>query len=307
MSKLKFIFVGTICLGLFFSSCGDAPNYLQRAESELEQEDYLGAIVEINSLLAKGDSSCRAFQIRASGYRRTMKYRKSIEDLQYAVKRWPECHEASLELAKALSDSGDTAQAFRVLQKISFLTNRTGAEVCIEKSKIHYYQDSFDQSLEELNEAIRRDSTYHLSWYYRGYLKSRFFDEDRSAGNSIQRFLNFDQAISDFSKCIILDPEFPDAWFQRGIVYLNQFKPEKGLPDLDQAIKLYPQYSYYYFGRAEYYIREGKFRLAINDLEKAVKLNPEDDLAVKALQSAKDSLNATKKGRIFKDSDPFQR
>jgi tetratricopeptide (TPR) repeat protein len=297
MSKLKFYFVASICFGMIFSSCGDAPNYLQRAESELEQEDYLGAIVEVNSLLAQGDSSCRAFQIRASGYRRAMKYRKSIEDLKYAVKRWPECHEAHLELAKALSDSGDTSQAYRVLQKISFLTNRIGAEAWIEKSKIHYYQDAFDQSLFELNEAIRRDSTYHLSWYYRGYLHSRFFDEDRSAGTSIQRFLDFDLAISDFSKSISLDPEFPDAWFQRGIVYLNQFKPEKGLSDLDQAIKLYPQYSYYYFGRAEYYIREGKFSLAIKDLEKAVKLNPEDVIAAKVLKTAKDSLSAKKKGR----------
>lgn len=292
MSKLKFIFVGTICLGLILSSCGDAPNYLQRAESELEQEDYLGAIVEINSLFALGDSSCKAFQIRASGYRRAMKFRKSIEDLQYAVKRWPECYEASLELAKALSDSGDTAQAFRVLQKISFLTNRTGAEVWIEKSKIHYYQDAFDQSLEELNEAIRRDSTYHLSWYYRGYLHSRFFDEDRSAGTSIQRFLDFDKAIADYSQSISLDPEFPDAWFQRGIVYLNQFKPEKGLPDLDRAIQLYPKYSFYYFGRAEYFMREGKYNLAIQDLEKAAKLNPEDPMAATLLSAAKDSLRA---------------
>jgi tetratricopeptide (TPR) repeat protein len=305
MNKHTFGKLFSFVVLLILASCKSKVDYLARAESELQQEDYLGAIVEINSLLAQGDSSCKAFQIRASGFRRIQKFRKSIEDLQYAVKKWPDCHEASLELARALSDSGDTAQAFRVLQKISFLTNRTGAEVWIEKSKIHYYQDAFDQSLEELNESIRRDSTYHLSWYYRGYLHSRFFDEDRSAGTSVQRFLDFEQAIADFSKSISLDPEFPDAWFQRGIVYLNQFKPEKGLPDLDQAIKLYPQYSYYYFGRAEYYIREGKFSLAINDLEKAVKLNPEDALAAKALQSAKDSLTANKRVEIFNDFDPF--
>jgi tetratricopeptide (TPR) repeat protein len=305
MNKRTFGKLFSFVVLITLASCKSKVDYLARAESELQQEDYLGAIVEINSLLAQGDSSCKAFQIRASGFRRIQKFRKSIEDLQYAVKKWPDCHEASLELARALSDSGDTAQAFRVLQKISFLTNRTGAEVWIEKSKIHYYQDAFDQSLEELNESIRRDSTYHLSWYYRGYLHSRFFDEDRSAGTSVQRFLDFEQAIADFSKSISLDPEFPDAWFQRGIVYLNQFKPEKGLPDLDQAIKLYPQYSYYYFGRAEYYIREGKFSLAINDLEKAVKLNPEDALAAKALQSAKDSLTANKRVEIFNDFDPF--
>ncbi len=277
---------------LFWAACKPTVDYLGRAESELQQEDYLGAIVEINSLLANGDSSCKAFQIRASGFRRIQKFRKSIEDLQYAVKNWPDCHEASLELARALADSGDTAQAFRVLQKINFLTGRNGAEVWIEKSKIHYYQDQFDIALIELNEAIRRDSSYHLSWYYRGYLRSRFFDEDKSAGSSIQRFLDFDQAISDFSRSVQLDPKFPDAWFQRGMVYLNQFKPNKGLPDLDQAIKLYPKYSYYYFGRAEYYMKEGKFKLAIVDLEMAAKLNPEDLMATKLLQAAKDSLNS---------------
>lgn len=292
MSNFNFFSVFCVLFCSILTSCGEQPNYLQRAEQELEQEDYLGAIVEINSLFATGDSSCKAFQIRASGYRRTLKYRKSVEDLQYAVKKWPDCHEASLELARALSDSGDSAQAFRVLQKISFLNGRTGAEVWIEKSKIHYYQDAFDQSLAELNEAIRRDSGYHLSWYYRGYLQSRFFDEDRSAGKSIQRFLNFDQAIADFSQSILLDPKFPDAWFQRGVVYLNQFEPDKGLPDLEQAIRLYPKYSYYYFGRAEYYMREGKFKFAIEDLEMATKLNPEDLLAADLLEVAKDSLNS---------------
>lgn len=277
---------------LFWAACKPTVDYLERAESELQQEDYLGAIVEINSLLAHGDSSCKAFQIRASGFRCIQKFRKSIEDLQYAVKKWPDCHEASLELARALADSGDTAQAFRVLQKINFLTGRNGAEVWIEKSKIHYYQDQFDIALIELNEAIRRDSSYHLSWYYRGYLRSRFFDEDKSAGSSIQRFLDFDQAISDFSRSVQLDPKFPDAWFQRGMVFLNQFKPNKGLPDLEQAIKLYPKYSYYYFGRAEYYMREGKFKLAIVDLEMAAKLNPEDLMATKLLKAAKDSLNS---------------
>lgn len=292
MSNLKIFSAFSILFCSFFVSCNEQPNYLQLAEQELEQEDYLGAIVEINSLFATGDSSCKAFQIRASSYRRILKYRKSIEDLEYAVKKWPDCSEASLELARALADSGDTAQAFRVLQKISFLTHRIGAEVWIEKSKIHYYQDAFDQSLAELNEAIRRDSGYHLSWYYRGYLQSRFFDEDRSAGKSIQRFLNFDQAIADFSQSILLDPKFPDAWFQRGIVYLNQFKPDKGLPDLEQAIRLYPKYSYYYFGRAEYYMREGKFKFAVEDLEMATKLNPEDLLAADLLEVAKDSLNS---------------
>ena len=297
MNKHTFGKLFSFVVLLILASCKSKVDYLARAESELQQEDYLGAIVEINSLLAKGDSSCKAFQIRASGFRRIQKFRKSIEDLQYAVKKWPDCHDASLELARALADSGDTVQAVRVLQKINFLSGRIGAEVWIEKSKIHYYQDAFDQTLAELNEAIRRDSNYHLSWYYRGYLHSRFFDEDRSSGTSIQRFLDFDQAIADFSRSILLDPKFPDAWFQRGVVYLNQFKPEKGLPDLEQAIKLYPKYSYYYFGRAEYYMREGKFKLAINDLEKAVKLNPEDALAAIALQSAKDSLTANKKGR----------
>lgn len=292
MNKRTFGSLFSYVLLIILASCKSNVDYLARAESELQQEDYLGAIVEINSLLAQGDSSCKAFQIRASGFRRIQKYRKSIEDLQYAVIKWPDCHEASLELARALADSGDTAQAFRVLQKINFLTGRIGAEVWIEKSKIHYYQDAFDQSLAELNEAIRRDSSYHLSWYYRGYLHSRFFDEDQSSGTSIQRFLNFDQAIADFSRSIQLDPKFPDAWFQRGIVYLNQFKPEKGLLDLDQAIKLYPKYSYYYFGRAEYYMRERKFNLAKEDLEMAVKLNPEDVMASELLQAAKDSLNA---------------
>jgi tetratricopeptide (TPR) repeat protein len=104
--------------------------------------------------------------------------------------------------------------------------------------------------------------------------------------------LDFDKAISDFSRCLALDSAFIDAWYQRGMVYLNQFNPDKGLADVARAIRLDPEYSYYYTGRAEYYIRENEFGNALNDLNKAIQLNPRDSLNRELRQLVLDSLKS---------------
>jgi tetratricopeptide (TPR) repeat protein len=104
--------------------------------------------------------------------------------------------------------------------------------------------------------------------------------------------LDFDKAIADFTRCLELDSKFTDAWYQRGMVYLNQFNHEKGLADVAMAIRLEPEYSYYYTGRAEYYMREGEFRNALNDLNKAIQLNPNDSLNRELRQLVLDSLKS---------------
>ena len=275
---------------IYLLSCSEPVNWLDRAKTEFKEEDYLGAIVALNAYFVEGDTSCEALQLRAASFRRVEKWRLAAMDLKRAEEKYPECLEARLEFARVLSDSGDTAGAHQKLINIQQTRGDLGSEIQIELAWLAYKQDRFNSALLHLNKAIQFDSSSHLAWYYRGYLQSRFTDDDHSSGSRIMELLDFDKAIADYTRCLELDSEFTDAWYQRGMVYLNQLKHEKGLADVARAIQLEPEYSYYYTGRAEYYIREGEFRNALNNLNTAFQLNPNDSLNRELRQRVLDSL-----------------
>jgi tetratricopeptide (TPR) repeat protein len=274
------------------AACVKPVDWLSRAQFEFEQADYLGAIVALNALLENGDSSCKAMHLRASCFRRIGKWKLAANDLLSAQANWPECTEAQLELARVLSDSGDTAAAHRQLIRLQNISGALGAEIQTELALLSYKQDRFHSALEHLNQAVARDSGSHLVWYYRGYLRSRFTDDDHSAGTRIMELFDFDSALSDFSRCIAIDSNFADSWYQRGMVYLNQFNRRKGLHDVERAIQLEPDFSYYYTGRAEYYMREEDFISAKIDLQKAIAINPNDSLNKVLLKRANEAISS---------------
>lgn len=272
-------------------SCVEPVDWLQRAKAEIDQEDYLGAIVALNAHLALGDTSCDALRLRAASFRRVEKWRLATLDLKRAEEKYPECLEARLEYARVLSDSGDTALAHKKLIGIQHTEGVLGSEIQIELAMLAYKQDRFRAAMFHLDKAIHFDSSSYLAWYYRGYLQSRFTDDDRSSGTRIMELLDFDKAVADFSRCIALNSAFADAWYQRGMVYLNQFNRSNGLHDVERAIQLEPNFSYYYTGRAEYYMREEDFASAKKDLQKAIAINPNDSLNKALLKRVNEAIS----------------
>lgn len=62
--------------------------------------------------------------------------------------------------------------------------------------------------IEKLNIAIETDPTNTL--YY------------QARGDAFERFGDTDKALADYAKCIELDPEYYDAYYNRGALYLNK-------------------------------------------------------------------------------------
>ncbi len=71
----------------------------------------------------------------------------------------------------------------------------------------------------------------------------------------------------------------PQAYINRGIIYMNNNKTAEALADYNKAISLEPDFSKGYSNRAIIYTNENKFDLAIQDYEKAIKLDPSNAIA----------------------------
>jgi tetratricopeptide (TPR) repeat protein len=85
---------------------------------------------------------------------------------------------------------------------------------------------------------------------------------------------NLDQAISDISAGIRLDPQRPYRWQERGELYTRQGKYQQGIADITEAIRLDSTPRAFRFQtRAEAYRGLGDLTRAIADFDEAIRLD----------------------------------
>ena len=84
----------------------------------------------------------------------------------------------------------------------------------------------------------------------------------------------YDQALYDYSKAIALNPNYPEPYYNRGIVFMNEKRYDQALDDFSKAIKFNPKFIQAYINRGIVFMKEGKYLQAINDCNKAIELNP---------------------------------
>jgi tetratricopeptide (TPR) repeat protein len=86
---------------------------------------------------------------------------------------------------------------------------------------------------------------------------------------------NLDQAISDISRGIRLDPQRPYRWQERGELCIQQGKYQQGIVDITEAIRLDPTPRAFRFQtRAEAYRGLRDLTRAIADFDEAIRLDP---------------------------------
>jgi Flp pilus assembly protein TadD len=88
-----------------------------------------------------------------------------------------------------------------------------------------------------------------------------------------------DRAIADFDQAIRLNPNFADAFYNRGNAYGRKGQPDRAIADFDQAIRLNPNYSEAFKDRGNAYDDKGQFDRALQDYDQAIRLNPNLALA----------------------------
>jgi len=84
---------------------------------------------------------------------------------------------------------------------------------------------------------------------------------------------NVPQRLAHCSQNISTNPNSPDAYVERGIIYY-QIDNEKAINDFTKAIEIDPYHDEAYINRAKVYVDIDKLDNAISDFTKAIEINP---------------------------------
>jgi tetratricopeptide (TPR) repeat protein len=88
---------------------------------------------------------------------------------------------------------------------------------------------------------------------------------------------DYDKAIIDYSRAIKLEPRNVDFLTSRGTSYKFKGEVANALADYDRVINLDPNHTPVYSARARLYVKQGDYVKAEPDLNKAVALSPDED------------------------------
>ncbi len=85
-----------------------------------------------------------------------------------------------------------------------------------------------------------------------------------------------DNAIESFNKAVALKPNAPDGYSNRGLAYAMTGQYDKALEDYNRAIEFNQDYAVAYYNRGKLFFDTGKQELALMDFQKACNLGYEN-------------------------------
>jgi tetratricopeptide (TPR) repeat protein len=84
----------------------------------------------------------------------------------------------------------------------------------------------------------------------------------------------YDQAVSDFTRAIEINPEHAEAYSNRGVAYVKKGDYDRAISDYNKALEIDPDYAQAYSNRGTAYTVKGDYDRAFSDFDRALKINP---------------------------------
>lgn len=151
------------------------------------------------------------------------------------------------------------------------------AEALFNRGIAQFYRGTayYGEAIEDFTQVIQLKPNYAEAYLYRAEASStdpRYTDYDRAIAD-INQFLQLQQSHSEAKQDIAW------AYGLRGSAYLNKDNYNQAISDLTQSLQLNPEPSIFYLKRGSAYYGNGNYQQAISDYTKVLQLRPDFSLA----------------------------
>lgn len=242
--------------------------------------------------------------------------RTAVESANLAV-RWapdnPQAYVARAAIHEALDDPDAALQDYEQAIRLSptATLGPMAAVVFSKRGDLFYRKDQYALAIEDYGKSIRLDPSNPKVFYARGNALRRYRSEpwkdpdykravadygeairlDPNYARALEehadisnRLREYDQAIQDHTRLIVLDPEDEKhhAFWHRGFAYKMKGDFDRAIADYTEAIRRDPKDALYLRSRAEAYRKIGEFDRAIADYTEAIRIEPKPALYFRA-------------------------
>lgn len=268
--------------------------YLFIGDLYLELDKPEKAIMFYNKYLDIAPNSIEAYIGRGRANAMLNNLQSAYSDFDMVIKKFPTSSEGYYYKSYLLQNEQKFEEALRVFNQIEelndmvvfdfhrlrapiYMSLKRYAEALQEYDRavwMYYFDDPIvyhdralcyeamgkhTEAIQDMNKAIRYDSTSENYYNYRGLLESKIG--------------KYKEAISDFTKAIALNPMFAYAYNNRGDAESKSGKLEEGLIDIEKSIQLDPENAWAYGNKGCVLVRLGRYKESLKWLDKALSID----------------------------------
>lgn len=124
-------------------------------------------------------------------------------------------------------------------------------------------------------------------------LQPNFAEAWDNRGRALATLGQYEEAIASYDKALQLQPESWDVWTNRGIALSCLQRHEEAMASCNKALALNPNSPYALYTKACYYAEQEQVNLAIENLQQAIKLEPDTFSKLAATDSSFDLIRNT--------------
>jgi tetratricopeptide (TPR) repeat protein len=242
--------------------------------------DTCNAIVALNdedpdSYLQRGIAHLAQAEGNDGGTAGNAARRAALTDFTKVAELAPGVAEGHLYRAEALAELGETEQALDSLETTLALDSSL-VEAYEQRGRLLLQQRAYERAHHDFSEVLRR---------MQGGDPTRLSGAYLNRARASKELKRSDQSISDYGEAIRLEPSSIDAHLERGLLHLEQGRPDLGeqatraaLSDLDVVSETDPECVAAHVGAGDALLARGDPR-AVARYTKALKLEPDNGAA----------------------------
>ena len=271
--------------------------YMKLADLYMRTGNYIAAAASLESLISIDKKNIPAAQKLSFSYLMIKKFDKASEKADYAIELMRYNHTSHYYKALALDSLKNyTAANLEYVQAIKLMKAEEPNDVKVLPKYKPYYTNhaivlnrfgSYDEAINDYTFATTLDilDTIEPKNYYVYYLRSQPYLTKTDYNN----------AIGDLNKCIVLNPKFTEAFYRRGSIYKKTSQFQSAISDFSKITVMDPKNADAYREKALCNLELNNYKEAITDLNKCLSINPKDQVAKINLKEASDKNYAANK------------
>lgn len=162
--------------------------------------------------------------LTADDYFEQGKFAEAISIYNDFIKFNPQNMKAFYNRGRSFEELGDVEKAVKDFEKVVSLDeNHIQANISLAVNEYFRTKD-YSKTIVFLNNALDKDNSNTMALTLRGKAKQRLGD--------------FDAAMKDYNAAISIDPDFANAYFARGSIYVMQNRRNQACVDFKTAARL---------------------------------------------------------------------
>jgi len=137
-----------------------------------------------------------------------------------------------------------------------------------------------DKAIADYTKAIELNPDFADAYYNRGVAWQNKKENDKEIADYDKEISDYDKAIADYDKAIVnynkdieLDPDYADAYYNRGTTWYNKKDYDRAIADYTKVIEINSNSEIAFYNRGLAWFANKKYYKAIADYTKIIKLN----------------------------------